>query len=251
MEKENLHEGHRTRLREKACENGLHTFDEHQVLELLLSYIVPRKDTNPIAHRLIKEFGSLAGVLDAKEDDLAKINGIGERASAFLHLMPQFFKSYQQSKIKEKPFITNPAQVFNYLGEMIRLMPHEEFYMICLDSKSQVILSKLIAKGTNNQVNFNLKEITQIALQTSASGIILVHNHPTGSEEPSSEDIELTKKIYVALSLNGICVLDHLIISQTNYYSFTKNGLFKAFNTDLSSMLNIQALRERAPKYAA
>lgn len=249
MEKENLHAGHRDRLRKRATETGLNSFNEHQVLELLLSYILPRVDTNPIAHRLIKEFGSLSAVLDAKQEDLAKVNGIGERAAVFIHLMPQYLKAYKKSKMSIGHVITNPTHVFNYLGEVIAYMPEEEFYMLCLDAKSKVLTAKLISKGTNNQVSFDLKEVTREALKTNACGVILVHNHPSGSNEPSASDIELTKKIYLALSLNGVSVMDHLIISKDDYYSFNKNGLFKIFDNQFGNMFNVNALRQNAPKY--
>lgn len=248
-DKQHIHKGHRERLRERAKDNSLEAFQEHEVLELVLSYILPRIDTNPIAHKLIDEFGNLANVLDAKQADLSKISGIGDRATLFLHLIPQILKAYKKSKLVKGALITTPTQVFNYLGNVINYIPHEEFYMLCLDSNSRIITSKLIATGTNNQVNFNLKEVTQIALQTSSCGVILVHNHPTGSNEPSQADIDLTKKIYLSLSLNGIAVMDHLIISRNDYYSFNKNNLFKLFDNQYKNLLNLEALMQKAPKY--
>jgi DNA repair protein RadC len=249
LSKTNLHEGHRKRLRQQALYSGLDNFSEHQVLELILSFYLPRVDTNPIAHRLIKEFGSLAKVLESKSADLLKVEGIGEKCAAFIELVPQILKAYKKSKMQASPFITSPLQVFNYLGEMIKFVPHEEFYLICLDSNSKVLLTKLLAKGATNQVAFSLQQITQTALQTSASGIILVHNHPSGTAEPSSEDIVLTKKVYLALSLNGICVMDHLIISKDDYYSFNKNGLFNSFMKEFNTMLDFSSLRQKSPKY--
>ncbi|MDD4210799.1 MAG: DNA repair protein RadC [Clostridia bacterium] len=249
MKDENLHEGHRERLRVRAIENGLDSFNEHQVLELILSFYLPRVDTNPIAHKLIKEFGSLAKVLEAKTSDLMKVDGMGEKASAFIELIPQILKAYKKSKMQSGVCITSPMQVFDYLGDMIKLVPYEEFYLICLNSKSKVLLAKLLSKGTNNQVSLNLQQITQTALQTSASGIILVHNHPSGTSQPSAEDIILTKKVYLSLSLNGICVMDHLIIAKDDYYSFNKDGLFKVFNREFNSILDFDVLRQKAPKY--
>ncbi len=151
--------------------------------------------------------------------------------------------------MKESVTIKTPAHVFDYLGEVVKYMPKEEFYMICLNSKSQVITSKLIAKGTHNQVSFNLQEVTSTALKTSASGVILVHNHPSGTNKPSPEDIALTKRIYLALALNGIYVMDHLVIAMEDYYSFNKNGLFDVFNNELKGMFDVNALRQKAPEY--
>ena len=249
MKEVNLHEGHRERLRKRALDSGLDSFNEHQTLELILSFYLPRVDTNPIAHKLIKEFGSLAKVLEAKSADLLKIDGIGEKCAAFIELVPQILKAYKKSKMQEGALITSPIEVFDYLGEMVKFVPQEEFYLICLDSNSKVLLTKMLAKGTGSQVALNLQQITQTALQTSASGIILVHNHPSGTPDPSAEDIVLTKKIYLALSLNGICVMDHIIISKDDYYSFNKSGLFNNFTKEFNNVLNFNALRQKAPKY--
>lgn len=249
MKEKNLHEGHRTRLRERAIENGLDSFNEHQILELILSFYLPRVDTNPIAHKLILEFGSLGAVLEAKAEDLVKIQGMGEKAATFLHLIPQILKAYKKSKMSEGFVVTTPKNVFDYLGEVMQYVPHEEFYVICVDGKSKVLNTKLLSKGTNSQVELNMQQITKTALQLNASGIILVHNHPSGTSEPSLEDISLTKKAYLALSLNGICVMDHLIIGKNDYYSFNKQGYFKIFQKDFEGLLNFQTLREKAPKY--
>lgn len=245
----NLHVGHRERLRARAVENGLESFNEHQILELLLGYYLPRVDTNPIAHRLIDEFGSLGAVLEAKAEDLSKIDGMGEKAASFLHLIPHILKAYKKSKMATGLTLTSPQQVFKYLGEVVKYVPHEELYVICLNGKSKVLNTKLLAKGTSNQVDFSLQQITKLALQIGSSGIILVHNHPSGTTEPSLEDIALTKKVYLALSLNGICVMDHLIIGKDDYYSFNKKGYFQLFQKEFMPLLNIQALRETAPKY--
>jgi DNA repair protein RadC len=249
VKESNLHEGHRTRLRERAIENGLDSFNEHQILELILSFYLPRVDTNPIAHKLILEFGSLGAVLEAKTEDLIKVDGMGEKAAAFLHLIPHILKAYKKSKLAEGCVLLSPKQVFDYLGEIVKYVPHEEFYVICLDGKSKVLNTKLLSKGTNNQVELNLQQITKVALQLNSSGIILVHNHPSGTSEPSLEDIALTKKVYLALSLNGICVMDHVIISKDDYYSFNKQGYFNVFQKDFQGILNFQALREKAPTY--
>ena len=249
MSEINLHEGHRARLRERAVQDGLDGFTEHQILELVLSFYLPRVDTNPIAHKLMKEFGSLGAVLEARTEDLIEIDGMGEKAATFLHLIPQILKAYKKSKMQENVLLSNPRQVFHYLGEIVKYMPYEEFYVICLNAKSMVLNTKLLAKGNSNKVELNLQQITKTALQLNANGIILVHNHPSGTSEPSVEDIALTRKVYLALSLNGVCVMDHLIISKDDYYSFNKQGYFSAFQKEFNGLLNFEALKEKAPKY--
>jgi len=251
LNKENLHSGHRNRLRKRAVENGLNSFNEHQILELILSFYLPRVDTNPIAHKLIKEFGSLALVLEAETKDLLSVSGMGEKSASFLHLIPEILKSYKKSKMQRGVIITSPKQAHNYIGEVIKYVPKEEFYLICLDSKSKVLVTKLLAKGTNSQVGLSLKQITQTAIQASANGVILVHNHPSGNSEPSTEDIILTKKVYLTLSLNNICVMDHLVISKEDYYSFNQKGFFSIFSKDFSSLLDFNTLMQKAPEYKA
>lgn len=246
----NLHQGHKLRLRTSLIENGWEDFSDHQILEYILSCVLVRKDTNPLAHKLIDEFGSLANVLDASVEDLMTVDGIGERTATFLHSFPYLFKEYKKSKTNAKPDVSCPKAVFNFLGEVIYHLPHEEFYVICVDSLLRVITSKQIARGTNNQVNFALKTITENAIRTQATGVVLLHNHPNGDCRPSTEDIEITKRIYLNLSLNGIYVLDHIIVgADHNYFSFANQNYFENFEKELDGMLKYNAFKNKKPNY--
>ncbi len=247
----NIHNGHRERLRKKIQQGSLDILSEHEVLEFLLSYIIPRGDTNPIAHNLIREFGSLAGVFEADEHDIKQVAGMGDKSALFLNVIPEILKAYQKSKLKKKTFIKTPRDLFNYFGNTIKFLPNEEFYVVCLDSKSQVINANLVAKGSHNKVEFNIKDITKIALKTNAAGLILVHNHPTASSDPSMEDILLTKRVFLNLLLNNFCLLDHVIISKQDYYSFSGNSILNNFEKEFESFINISALAESKPEYNA
>lgn len=250
----NVHAGHRKRLRGNLVENQWEGFDEHQMLEYILQQPNKQKDTNPIAHRLISEFGSFANVLDASVEDLKKIDGVGEVTATFLHSIPNLFKAYKKSKQTEKPTLTCPREVYDYLGKTFNHMPIEEFYVIYVDGNSKLIVSKLLAKGTNNEVAFSLKMITETAVRTQAQGVIILHNHPNGEPKPSSEDIDMTRKIYYNLMLNNIYLVDHLIITkdEKDYYSFANNKILENFGKDYVKLVGQKLeIKNAQPPYCA
>lgn len=247
----NLHQGHRYRFRNSLVDKQWENISDHQMMEYILSCVIPRKDTNPMAHLLIDEFGSLANVLDASVVDLQTINGIGERTATFLHSIPNIFKQYKKSKQRELTDLSCPRKVFDYLGKTFNHMPTEELYLICVDADSKLIVSKQIAKGTNNEVSFPLKSITETAIRAQAHGIILVHNHPNGDPRPSVEDMEMTRKIYFNMVMNGINVLDHIITGKGDdeFYSFSNKGHLEDFAKEVKHMVGDTSLRTKPPFY--
>ena len=249
----NMHQGHRHRLRNNLVEKRWENFDEHQILEYVLSLSIPRKDTNELAHSLIANFGSFANVLDASVEDLKQVKGVGEVTATFLHGLPNIFKAYKKSKMIPRPLLTCPEQVFEYFGTTFNHMPNEEFYVLCVDSLSKLIVAKLIAKGTNNEVAFALKTITETAVRTQAQGVILMHNHPNGDPSPSAEDIEMTRQIYYNLNLSHIAVLDHIIIGKcdNSYYSFNRSGLLDVYKKELNNILGkSDGMSNKTPPYS-
>lgn len=247
----NVHKGHRQRLRNNLTASQWETYNEHQLLEYILSFAIPRKDTNPIAHNLIEEFGNLANVLDASMYDLKHVKGIGEVAATFLHSIPHLFKAYKVSKVAERPSLTCVANVFRYYGYTFNHMPVEEFHVLCVDSMGYLISKKLIAKGSNTEVAFSLKSILEYAIRTQAAGIILLHNHPNGDPVPSPEDVRITHQIYNNLMLNGITVLDHLIVGKNDnhYYSFKQGGLIDDFDRKLKAFSMHGTVKNNPPPY--
>lgn len=250
--KVDMHKGHRRRLRKNLIVNQWESFEEHQLIEYVLSLTIARKNTNDVAHRLIENFGTFANVLDASFEDLMEIKGVGEVTATYLTGLPNIFKLYKQSKMKKRPVLTTADKVFEHFGSTFNHMPNEEFYVICVDSLSRLIVAKLIGKGTNSEVAFTLKTITETAVRTKAQGVILIHNHPNGSPSPSSKDIEMTRQIYYNLMLNNIAVLDHIIIGKEegSFYSFKRSSLLDGFSKDLEKMMgNSQALNCNMPPY--
>lgn len=253
VNQKNVHQGHRKRFRSALTASQWENANEHQILEYILSIVIPRKDTNPLAHTLIEEFGSLANVLDASVDDLLQINGIGEVSATFLHSIPSLFKKYKQSKIKQKPCLSCASNVFKYYRITFNHMPIEEFHVLSVDSCGYLISKKLVAKGSNNEVPFSLKTILEFAIRTQAAGIILLHNHPNGEPSPSPEDVKLTHQVYNNLMVNGITVLDHIIVGKHDdrYYSFKQSGLIDEFSLKLKSLSMAGNVKNNPPPYEA
>ena len=235
----NLHEGHRARLRQRLADTNFVNADEYEVIEYVLQLVVRRKDTNPLAHKLVLAFGSLANVCDASVEDLMQVDGVSQTVAEFLHNIPNIFRNYKLSKQKPKANLSCPQDIFNYLGECIYHLPREEFYVVCLDGSNNVINQKLIAIGNNTQVSLKLVDAVRFAMQQNAKKVVLLHNHPSGSANPSEEDIETTKKFFSSFITQGIMLDDHLIVNyQGKYFSFAHAGLIDRFKKLYSEYLN-------------
>jgi DNA repair protein RadC len=226
MAKENLHSGHRERLRKRFFDEGLDAFEDHQVLELLLFYAIPRSDTNPIAHRLLKRFGSLSAVLEADPKDLATIEGMGESAAAYLSMLPQALRRYMKGKAsKGNPKLNDPDKAAKYVMPLMAGRTEEVFYVLCLDAQLKVNYAALVSSGTVKEAQILPRQVVEEAIRHKACSVILAHNHPSGTLKPSKSDIELTRQLMDALNHIDIKVQDHIIIAGTEFLSFSKEGL--------------------------
>ncbi len=217
--------GHRERLRGRYLENGLDSLQDYEVLELLLFYAVPRKDTKPIAKELIERFGGLHGVFDASADDLMNA-GLTQNAAALLTMVPQLQKRYERAKNAERTVIRNTSDAGRIACGMFRNQAEESVRMICLNAGGKIVRRSEIAQGDVNAVYFPIRKIVEIALGCKAVSVILVHNHPGETLSPSREDLDATESAKAALNTVGIRLLDHLIVSGTNYCSFREEGYF-------------------------
>ncbi len=220
-----MHEGHRKRIKERFINEGLDSFTDHQVLEMLLFYCIPRKDTNAIAHMLINRFGSLRKVFDADAKDLESSEGIGKEASIFLSFIGKLAKSYiKRAPIKGQK-ITNVADAGEYVINLFFGERNECFYLVSLDTQSRVLHTDLLFRGTTNEMHIYPRQIVEAALRHNAQHVILTHNHPGGNLQPSKSDINTTKEIIRALEPLGINVLDHFIVHESLCYSFVERRL--------------------------
>jgi len=220
-----VHEGHRKRLKERFLKEGLDSFEQHQVLELLLFFSIPRRDTNEIAHALLNKFGSLSGVFEADPEDLKKVVGIGENSAFLLSLIPDLSRRYFNDKWRDKPELNSSSKAGQYAITLFMGRIYEVFYVICLDSQNRVNYAEMVHEGTINESPVYPRLIVETALRHKANSVILAHNHPGGSLSPSAADIEATRKIVAALEAISIKVVDHIIVCGGKYVSFAEQGL--------------------------
>lgn len=229
MDKDNkisMHAGHRARVREKYIKNGPEGFADHEVLELLLFYANPRGDTNPIAHELIKRFGSLSGVLEADYDDLVSVKGVGEAAATLISLIPGLFRRYSQDKAEAVKIIKNTEAAESFLLPQFIGVTNERVGILCLDVQGRVKNFVFVSDGALKFAHIDLRRVAQLALQSNADSVILVHNHPDGIAAPSRSDIESTSAVISALGAININVADHIIIGDNECFSMASNPKF-------------------------
>ncbi len=208
-----IHDGHRERIFESFLAVGLKGKTDHQALEILLTFLDPRNDVNPIAHALINKFGSLAGVMDADVEDLIKIKGITKRGATLIKLVPLLAAKYHESKFEEKPYLGTYSAIRDYMVPKLSHERNEVFYVLCLDTKLKLLRTIQITEGTPDKASIEIRSLVSEVIKTTASQVVLVHNHLSGSVVPSAADIATTNTIADILAPLGIKVVDHLIIS--------------------------------------
>jgi len=221
----NEHHNHRKRKKEQFLMHGLDAFADHEVLELLLYYAIPRVDTNPTAHRLLDCFGTLEKVFSASAEELAEVEGVGENAAALITLfMPLYRRIYTSPT--QNPIILNSAERANeYFQKLFFGETEEVLYEACLDKKGKLLRCFRVNRGGADSVGLNMRHIVENAIKTSASSIILAHNHPSGIALPSQDDNATTLAAYDALRTVGVELIDHLIIADGDCVSLRENGL--------------------------
>ena len=218
-----MHEGHRERLRKRYIENGFEGLAEHEQLELLLTYVLPRRDTNPISHNLIDKFGSLSAVLEANVFDLMQVEGVGERMAAFLCLCGELRR--MPEKEIQKMHLRTPGEAFAYCRCLFKAAQGEQLYLISLDKNKRVLHADLITRGTPTRTAMYPRLVVECALRHHACSVIMAHNHPSGDVRPSREDVDATLAVRNALSSIDIPLFDHLIIGRGKGYSFNLSGI--------------------------
>ena len=227
----NIHDGHRKRLREKYL-SGKHSFKEHELLELLLGYAIPRKDTNPIAHNLLDKFGSLQNVFMADPNLLTMVDGVGENTANFLNLVG-YVNSFSNKQDHSRKTLANIDQAKEVLIELFKNLDHEVFYVLYLNDKNKVISMSKLDDKSKNSVTIDFKEITAGILINKPNAIIIAHNHFAKYPAPSREDDIATKQIYSLLQLYKINFYDHLIISGDEVYSYFYDNRLQKIKNDI------------------
>lgn len=224
-QKKNIHNGHSDRMRNKYINKGIDVFEQHEILEMLLFYAIPRKNTNDIAHELLEACGSLSAVFDASIDILMK-HGLSYNAAVLIHMIPDLSRAYQSDKFdNEEKMITD-----DNIGEkMIRLFAgknEECVYALFLDAKGKEVYSGIVSKGSVSFAPMYIKDLVSIAARCNAVTVIIAHNHPSGVAFPSKADIEATADIADALEIIGVRLIDHIIVADRDYISLASTPHF-------------------------
>lgn len=220
-----VHDGHRQRKKEQFRMHGLDAFADHEVLELLLYYAIPRRDTNPVAHRLMERFGSLDGVFSATVEELEEVEGMGKNAATLLALWMPLYRRVRTKPTAKEVILNSTEQAGQYFMDLFFGMRREELYEACLDAKGKLLACCRIAEGGVDAVNISTRRLVENALKCGASAVILAHNHPSGIALPSPDDNTTTLAVWDALRAVGIPLIDHIIVADEDYVSLHDNGL--------------------------
>ena len=227
MNKEHFHHGHRKRKKEQFLKSGIEHLPEHEPLEFLLYYAIPRGDTNFIAHSLIKHFGSLTGVLNASYDELQKVDGVGANAASLICFTKMFSQLYLQKQAEsdlEKMF--NSEQLKEFCTTLFTGINEEEFHCLYLTDDLRLISHEKVCSGQLGKVEIPVRKITRSILAHNCSRLVITHNHPAGSCIPSRTDIDSTDSIRALYVKMEVELVDHVVVGRDGAVSMKESGYF-------------------------
>lgn len=230
--KESIHSGHRQRMKEKLMNNKSKQMLEHELLEVLLYYVQPRKNTNETAHLLLNEFGTIQKVFDADSKDLVSVNGVSNNICAFIKLFPELFEMYNKAQNAPLTNVSSTRQLKNYVEPILKNAVNETLYIIYIDEKGDAFAYEPLTKGNAVQIQSSMGEILSSIQRKSPKAIALAHNHPYGSCLPSEEDVVSTVKIKYMLKILGIDVYEHIILGVDGYC-----GIIDLVNQEYDNMM--------------
>ena len=225
----NPHDGHRQRMREQFLKSdGFGNMPDHNVLEMLLFYSISRADTNELAHRLIDTFGSLNGVFDAPYSALKEVKGVGEQTAVLIKLIPSLIKRYLEGSVADKKHIYSTDDAVEYLRPKFSTLRNEELVMVCMNNSGKILKSSVISKGGSDFAEVDTRRIVQEVFSCNASQVIIAHNHPGGICAPSAADVNITSSISHLLRSINARLANHIIITDTDYFSFASVPKFSS-----------------------
>ena len=220
-----VHKGHRQRMRERfRREGGFDSFADHEVLELLLMYAAPYKDMNPLAHKLLDSFGGLRGVLEARPEQLMKVEGMTENQATLMTMVVPLTRVWYRCAMKDPDQIANRRELENFCKAHLSGRRVEQFMVICVDARCRVIGCRVISEGSLSEVSAYPRLVMETALNYNAHSVFFCHNHPGGTCAPSTEDLTSTLQLQRMLNGVGILVLDHIIVAGVRTYSMAQHG---------------------------
>lgn len=223
-----LHQKHRERMRKEFLEHGFaDDVPPHKILEMLLFFAIPRKDTNETAHLLLKEFGSISGVLEAEITDLQRVDGVGESTAVLIKLMLPLFKKYQSDKAVAKPKFTNMDEVCDFIIKRYFGYKSEVFMVTSFDNDGNLIACDKVVEGDVSSVGVSVRDVVKIVLKRNSACVIISHNHTSGNALPSEADVEMTKSIKTTLQQMGVRLLDHIIVVEDDCVSMLQSRKYR------------------------
>ena len=222
-----IHGGHRARVKQRYLSQGLDGFSDHEVLELLLYYAIPRNDVNPLAHRLMDRFGSLHAVLDAEVSELTEVSGVGESAALLVRLIRDLNRRYLLDRQEKRPTLPDSQTAGELFLPYFYGIREERVYAAFLDDELRLLSCRLLFEGGINFAPLSVRKLVEAALREHATSVILAHNHPAGQAIPSVEDREATLHIRSALEAMQIRLLDHIIVAGEEFTSMEECGHFR------------------------
>lgn len=250
QDEKGMHDGHRNRLLDLAVEAGFDAMSDYQVVEFFLTYILPRGDVNPLAHRLLNEYQDYANILDANAIDLTHVYGINDRSAKRIAVFKNFFDYYTNSRLSKKKFLSTYGEIIDLVEETVRFRNSENILLIGLSPSNRLIQKRILSNNSINNVSITLAELSAFLLSSKASKIALGHCHPYGIAEPSETDDKSYKETKKFCELYGVEYLDAYIVGMDGVYSHNREAKVRNFMdvNDVTKMLlsNIEKDKEEA-----
>ncbi|MHB1316080.1 MAG: JAB domain-containing protein [Christensenellales bacterium] len=233
-----MHSGHRARLKSKRIAAGQDILTDHELLEMLLYFSIPQKNTNDLAHLLLETFGTIEKALSADYYALQTVPGIGPSSALLIMTAGDLAKRCKKQNLKMRHVLDTVEKGARYCQQLLKSAETEKLFGIFMDSGCRVLHAAPIAEGTVDSIHIDPRKLVQMALHHNTVNMLVAHNHPGGHTSPSFQDIECTQKIIQALTPVGIALLDHFIISGDLWHSIMMMGNELMNNREAASSLN-------------
>lgn len=221
---ENPHKGHRKRMKTRMFKTGLDSFEPHEIMEVMLYYTNPVRDTNSLGHSLIKKFGSVQNVLDASVDELLSVAGIGENTVSHIKFIKEISKIYMK-EVASHQKLDSPEKLYEYFKAIFKGEHIEQLHIICLNHEMELVLDEKVCEGDIGNLNIDMRKMIEIVLKSRCDTVVIAHNHPKGLHMPSKADIQATRRIYNALANINVRLIDHIIVGMNGEFSVRNSGL--------------------------
>ena len=236
--KENLHENHRQRLKDRFLKNP-NSLNKHEILELLLFYAIPRKNVNPLAHKLLDKFGSVSAVLSADASQLSSVDGVGDNTATYISLLGKIMDITSEEELEKDFKLYNLESVKKYLFKFFAGYDKEVFFAFFLSKTNKVIAKVSYTSDKVNEINFLLSEFSRSFASINPHAVVVAHNHPSGNPSPSDKDDSSTEKMYLMFSLSGIKLYDHVIVANNKLYSYNSDGRLEKIAKSVNSKFGV------------